>query len=94
MEGVENGDGADAIMNSANTSFSRQSSVILICSNGIGTKWLMSIPRERSSGSVCGGTSLWMRSGRTDNSIFVRQGSIHRTKRSRADEESGTDPLV
>lgn len=65
---VENEDGN--AMNSANTSLSRQSSVIFICSSGIGTKLLMSMPRERSSGSVCGGTSLRMRSGRTDSSKY------------------------
>lgn len=48
---VENEDGN--AMNSANTSLPRQSSVIFICSSGIGTKLLMSMPRERSSGSVC-----------------------------------------
>lgn len=46
------------------------SSVRRICSNGIGVKLLMSTPRERSSASRCGGTSLWIRSGRTESSAF------------------------
>jgi hypothetical protein len=46
-----------------------QSSEILSCSNGIGTKLSNTIDLEASSGSVCGGTSSRMRSGLIDNSI-------------------------
>ena len=45
-----------------------QSSVILSCSSGMGTKLLISIDRDRSPSSQCGGTSLWIRSGRTESS--------------------------
>jgi len=47
-----------------------QSSEILSCSNGIGTKLSNAIDLEASSGSVCGGTSSRMRSGLIDNSVL------------------------
>ena len=46
-----------------------QSSEILSCSNGIGTKLSNAIDLEASSGSVCGGTSSRMRSGLIDSSV-------------------------
>ena len=53
-----------------------QSSEILSCSNGIGTKLSNTIDLEASSGSVCGGTSSRMRSGLIDNSALrYRPGS-------------------
>jgi len=52
-----------------------QSSVIFMSSNGIGTKLSSTIPRERSSGSVCGGTSCRIRSGRTESSSRVKSNS-------------------
>lgn len=49
-----------------------QSNVIFICSSGIGTKLSSEIFRDASSGSQCGGTSRRIRSGRTDNSVWIR----------------------
>jgi hypothetical protein len=46
-----------------------QSSVILSCSNGIGTKLSSTMLRDRSSGSQCGGTSCRIKSGRTESSV-------------------------
>lgn len=46
-----------------------QSSEILSCSNGIGTKLSNTIDLEASSGSVCDGTSSRMRSGLIDSSV-------------------------
>jgi hypothetical protein len=48
-----------------------QSSVILNCSNGIGLKLLMSIDRNLNPSSQCGGTSLCIRSGRTESSAIT-----------------------
>jgi len=49
-----------------------QSSEILSCSSGIGTKLSSEIPREFSSTSQCRGTSCRMRSGRTESSSRVK----------------------
>lgn len=50
-----------------------QSSVILSCSNGIGSNVSRSMPRERSSGMHCGGTSCRFSSGRTESSVSTHQ---------------------
>lgn len=49
-----------------------QSSVILSCSNGMGTKVSSTIVREASSGSQCGGTSCRIKSGRTESSVKLQ----------------------
>jgi len=57
-----------------------QSSVILNCSSGMGLKLLMSTDRNLNVSSQCGGTSLWIRSGRTESSATAEQVStIHET---------------
>lgn len=47
-----------------------QSSVILSCSSGMGTKLSRLIDRELNSGSQCGGTNCRIKSGRTDSSEY------------------------
>jgi hypothetical protein len=59
----------DARPTTSYSSMSTQSSVILNCSSGMGLKLCTSIDRNLNASSQCGGTSLWIRSGRTESSV-------------------------
>ena len=60
---------------------SYQSSVILNCSSGMGLKLWTSIDRNLNVSSQCGGTSLWIKSGRTESSAATEPVSAtHRDK--------------
>lgn len=60
------------------SSLSVQSSVIRICSNGMGVKLFRSIPRDKSSGSVQAATSCRFKSGRIDSSMGCVDGWVRR----------------
>ena len=82
------------------SSMSTQSSVILNCSSGMGLKLWTSIDRNLNASSQCGGTSLWIRSGRTESSanrsappIVAKRHSSHEPSREKSNNDGNSFPF-